>query len=281
MNLKKIANVILGSVLIFSSIQISLKLIDYKKSEQLYTEMQEIVATEEKGTAVTPLSTYEKLKKINPEYQFWIEVENTNISYPVVQTMDNSFYLKKDFNKNDSSAGTIFMDALNNFEMDNNVVLYGHNMKNKTMFNNIMFFKKADFFKQNNKIKIKHTGDGKEYTYEVFSAYHSDNTFDYNTVRFGESYSFMSFIEDIKKKSIFKKDIEILDTDKIITLSTCSYEFRGAKTTVHAKLVDTKYLNPEKQKEAEEKKQAELKRQEEERMLQESQNEIEQMVDFV
>lgn len=280
MNFKKIANVILGSVLVFSSIQISLKLIDYKKSEKLYSEIQEIVATEEKGTAVTPLSTYERLKKINPEYQFWIEVENTNISYPVVQAVDNSFYLKKDFNKNDSSAGTIFMDALNNFEMDNNTVLYGHNMKNKTMFNNVMLFKKPDFFKQNNKIKIKHTGDGKEYTYEVFSAYHSDNTFDYNTVRFGESYSFMSFIEDIKKKSIFKKDMEILETDKIITLSTCSYEFRGAKTTIHAKLIDTKYLNPEKQKEAEEKKQAELKKQEEEKMLQESQNEIEQMVDF-
>ena len=280
MNFKKIANVILGSVLVFSSIQISMKLIDYKRSEKLYTEIQEIVATEEKGTAVTPLSTYEKLKKINPEYQFWIEVENTNISYPVVQAMDNSFYLKKDFNKNDSSAGTIFMDALNNFEIDNNTVLYGHNMKNKTMFNNIMLFKKSDFFKQNNKIKIKHTGDGKEYTYEVFSAYHSDNTFDYNTVRFGESYSFMNFIEDIKKKSIFKKDMEILETDKIITLSTCSYEFRGAKTTIHAKLIDTQYLNPEKQKEAEEKKQAELKKQEEEKMLQKSQNEIEQMVDF-
>lgn len=281
MKFKKIANVVLGSILVFSSAQISMKLIDYKKSEKLYSEMQEIVVSSEKGTEVTPLSTYEKLKKINDDYQFWVEVENTNISYPVVQSTDNSFYLKKDFNKNDSSGGTIFLDALNNFEMDNNSVLYGHNMKNKTMFNNVTLFKKESFFNQNNKIRIKHTGDEKEYVYEVFSAYHSDNTFDYNTVRFGEGYSFMNFIEDIKEKSMFKKDIEISETDKILTLSTCSYEFKGAKTTVHAKLIETIYLNPEEKKAEEERRKEELEVAQEEALLEENQQEIGQMIDAV
>ena len=281
MKIKKIANVVLISILVFSTTQVGLKLIDYKKSEQLYSEMQEIVTLEEENTQVAPLSTYEKMKKINPEYQFWIEVENTNISYPVVQTTDNSFYLKKDFNKADSSAGTIFMDALNNFEADNNTVLYGHNMNNKTMFNNINNFKNEDFFNQNNKIKIKHTGDEKEYTYEVFSVYHSDNTFDYNTVRFGEGYSFMNFIYDIENKSMYKKDLDITNSDKIITLSTCSYEFKGAKTTIHAKLVDTFYLNPEKQAEEEARKLAEAKELEGQKKLEEMQNSIGEMIDAI
>lgn len=254
MNLKKIANVILIAILIFSSFQIANKLMDYKKSEELYSEMQDIVTSTEKNNIENPednINTYEKLKAINPEYAFWVEVENTNISYPVVQGNDNSYYLKKDFNKENNSAGTIFMDSLNNFEVDNNIVLYGHNMKNKTMFNNLTLFKNKDFFNQNNKIKIKHDKEDKEYTYEVFSAYHSDNSFDYNMVKFGQGYTFEDFIDDIKAKSIYKKDIEITGNDKIITLSTCSYEFKGAKTTIHAKLIETKYLNEEKQKEEE------------------------------
>lgn len=274
MNFKKIANVILVAILIFSSFQIANKLMDYKKSEELYSEMQDIVTSTEKNNIENPednINTYEKLKAINPEYTFWVEVENTNISYPVVQGNDNSYYLKKDFNKENNSAGTIFMDSLNNFEVDSNTVLYGHNMKNKTMFNNVTLFKKKDFFNQNNKIKIKHDKEEKEYTYEVFSVYHSDNSFDYNMVKFGQGYTFEDFIDDIKEKSIYKKDIEITENDKIITLSTCSYEFKGAKTTIHAKLIETKYLNEEKQKE-EESKNADVENFE---------NDINQMIDSI
>lgn len=281
MKLKKIANIVLTSILVFSLSQVGLKLVDYKKSEKLYSEIQEIVETKDENTQVTPLSTYEKMKKINPDYQFWIEVEGTNISYPVVQYVDNSFYLKKDFNKSDSSAGTIFMDALNNFEVDNNTVLYGHNMNNKTMFNNINLYKKKEFFDQNNKIKIKHTGDEKEYTYEVFSVYHSDNTFDYNTVRFGEGYSFMNFINDVENKSIYQKNLHITNEDKIITLSTCSYEFKGAKTTVHAKLIDTFYLNPEEQAKEEARKEALAKELEGQKKLEEIQSSIGDMIDTI
>ena len=250
MNVKKIANVILVGILLFSSTQIAIKLIDYKKSEELYSSIQEIVNTTEDSSKTansenneSSVETYEKLKKINSDYKFWVEIENTNVSYPVVQTTDNSFYLKKDFNKKNSSSGTVFMDTLNNFETDSNVVLYGHNMNNKTMFNNVTLFKKKDFFNQNNKVKIKHAGDGKEYIYEVFSAYYTDNYFDYNTVVFGEVYPFSQYLKDIKEKSMYKKNIEVTENDKILTLSTCSYEFKGAKTTVHAKLIEVKDLN--------------------------------------
>lgn len=245
MKTKNVANIVLGGILIFSGANIGIKLIDYNKSANLYSEMKEIASdTTEEDSYTQQINNYNKLKEINNEYVFWVSVENTNIDYPVVQTEDNDFYLKKDFNKNKSSAGTIFMDTLNNFMTDRNVVLYGHNMNNKTMFNNINKFKDKEFFQQNNKIIIKNTGNGKEYIYEVFSVYHSDNNFDYNTVIFNENYTFEQYIEDIKKKSIYKKNIDISAKDKIITLSTCSYEFRGAKTSIHAKLVEVNDLNP-------------------------------------
>lgn len=245
MNYKNIANIVLGSILIYSGTNICVKLVDYNKSVDLYSEIRDIT-NEQKETNeyIQQIETYNKLKDINDEYVFWVNVENTNIDYPVVQTSDNQFYLKKDFNKNKSSSGTIFMDTLNNFMTDKNIVLYGHNMRNKTMFNNITKFKEKDFFEKNNKIKIKNTSNGKEYIYEVFSVYHSDNNFDYNTVVFNETYTYEQYLEDIKKKSIYKKKLDVTPTDKILTLSTCSYEFKGAKTTIHAKLTKINDLNP-------------------------------------
>lgn len=246
MKIKKIANVLLVCILVFSSFQITEKVIDYQKSEKLYSEIYDIVADSEKNIIGSDSNiedttdVYDKMKEINSDYKFWVEVENTNISYPVVQGTDNNHYLHYDFNNQKNSSGTIFMDTSNYFDYDNNIVLYGHNMRNKTMFNNVTLFKQKDFFNQNNKIKIKYTEDNKEYIYEVFSAYHTDNSFDYNRVIFDENYTFDDFINDIKKKSKFKSNLEVSEDDKIITLSTCSYEFKGAKTTIHAKLIETK-----------------------------------------
>lgn len=244
---KHIANIVLSAVLLIAGGNIVIKVVDYKKSENLYSQMQTL-ANQNKGESsyIQQLNTYEQMKKLNDEYKFWITVENTNIDYPVVQAEDNSFYLTNDFNKKHSKSGTIFMDTLNNFSLDKNVVLYGHNMNNKTMFNNINKFKKQEFFEANNKVIIKNTNDGKEYIYEPFAVYSSDNNFDYNTVLFSENYTFEQYVKDIKKKSLFKKSVDISEKDKIITLSTCSYEFKGAKTTVHAKLIEVKDLNPEK-----------------------------------
>lgn len=251
MKFKNIANVILGSILVISGGNIFVKIMDYNKSSNLYSEIQNIANDESTDTntdTISPhiqqLNTYNSLKEMNSDYQFWITVDNTNIDYPVVQTNDNQYYLKRDFNKNKSNSGTIFMDTLNNFMTDKNVVLYGHNMRNKTMFNNITKFKDKNFFEQNNKITIKNTSNGKEYIYEVFSVYHTDNNFNYNTVVFNENYTYEQYLEDIKKKSMYKKKIDVTTTDRIITLSTCSYEFKGAKTSIHAKLVEVKDLNP-------------------------------------
>ena len=187
---------------------------------------------------------YEKFKKLNSDYVFWITVDNTNINYPVVQTNDNNYYLKKSFYKKNSGSGTIFMDTLNNFTTDNNVVLYGHNMNNKTMFNNITKFKDKKLFEKNNKITIKNTENNKEYVYEVFSVYHTNNNFNYNTVVFNEGYTYGDFLKDIKQKSMYKNNIDVTEQDKILTLATCSYEFKGAKTSVHAKLTQVRDLNP-------------------------------------
>ena len=227
--IKLLINLILISVLLVSGSLIYKKISDYKKADEVYDELRE----EETGkTVISP----ERLKSIYSDYKVWLEVENTNIDYPVVQTKDNEFYLKHDFNKDKSPSGTIFMDYRNDYDTDRNTIFYGHNMRNKTMFNQIQKFKDEKFFSENNLVKV-HTNNGID-TYEVFSVYVTDSNTDYLDVEFENIMVFGEYINDVKEKSIYPYKGYVSADDKIITLSTCSYEFDDARTVIHAKLID-------------------------------------------
>ncbi|MGL4797173.1 MAG: sortase domain-containing protein, partial [Paraclostridium sp.] len=129
---RNLLNILLIGILIYSGYNIYTKLSEYRYATSTYTQIR----TEKK----------ENLSSKNTNFKFWITVDNTNIDYPVVQSKDNEYYLSKDFYNQDSSSGSIFMDYRNKFD-DKNIILYGHNMKNKTMFNNILKFKEENFFK--------------------------------------------------------------------------------------------------------------------------------------
>ncbi|MEG2460820.1 MAG: class B sortase [Clostridia bacterium] len=218
---KTFINIVLIAILIYSGYNIYNKLNQYKEADKTYTE----VRAEKK----------EVLKTKNPNFKFWLKVDNTNIDYPVVQSKDNKYYLNKDFYNQNSSSGSIFMDYRDN-PNSQNTILYGHNMRNKTMFNNLLKFKDPDFFNQNNKIRI--IKNNKEYIYEVFSTYTIDAGYDYLIPNFSNPESFKQYIKDIREKSLFKSNLDVNTEDKLITLSTCSYEFDDARTVVHGKLIN-------------------------------------------
>ena len=224
--MKKIINIVLIVAIIFSIYKIITKVIDYKESKNTYEKIQEVKNNSDKFS--------EELIKRNEDYKMWIEVSNTNIDYPVVQGKDNAFYLNHDFNKKESSSGAIFIDYKNNIDKDKNIIIYGHNMKNKSMFQNLMKFKDEEFWKENKEIIL--TIDGKTYEYEIFSSYIS-NSEDMNLkTNFENDDEYLKYIDDIKKKSIFHRDIDIKSNDRIITLSTCSYEEDDARMIIHGKL---------------------------------------------
>ncbi len=222
----KIINLVIIVIIIFCISKICLKLYDYKVSQNAYRKIRAI-----KSDAS---NNQDNLKKINEDYVGWIEVANTNIDYPVVQGKDNDFYLNHDFNKNKSSSGSIFIDYRNNIDKDKNIVIYGHNMKNKSMFQNLMKFKEEEFWEENNKIIL--TIDGKKYEYEIFS-YYVINAKDIDLkANFKNDGEYLKYIEGIKKKSIFHRDIDITSNDKIITLSTCSYEKNDFRISIYGRL---------------------------------------------
>lgn len=227
--MKKIINLILISIVAFSLFKIVDKQIKYSKDIKVYSEINEIASNNS--------DTLDKsMLEVNNEYKFWIKVENTNIDYPVAQGKDNDYYINHDFNKNENISGAIFLDYRNNFINDLNTIVYGHHMRNETMFNNLVKFKDSNFFNENNNIKIIY--DGKELEYKVFSVYVIDDKNNYLITNFNNSNEYNNYIKEIRDRSLYKNDVEVTDKDKIITLSTCSFEFEGARTVVHGKLIN-------------------------------------------
>ena len=163
----------------------------------------------------------EKLSNTNDDYKFWLSIDNTKINHPVVQGEDNEFYLNHDFNKSKNSAGSIFIDSKVNSDSKNTVV-YGHNMKDGSMFADIELFKNEEFFNNNKFIIVEK--DGIQYVYEVFSVYYlsGENT-DYLQTNFSSDKEFADFIHLAKERSIFDSNKEI-SSENILTLSTCSYD---------------------------------------------------------
>ncbi|MGG7161213.1 class B sortase [Clostridium baratii] len=224
--MKKVINVVLILAIIFSLYKVISKVVDYKESKNTYEKVREVKNNSNNFS--------EELIKINEDYKMWLEVPNTNIDYPVVQGEDNDFYLNHDFDKKKSSSGAIFIDYKNNIDKDKNIIIYGHNMKNKSMFQNLMKFKDEEFWKENNKIIL--TIDGKRYEYEIFSSYISNaKDIDLKT-NFENDDEYLKYIDDIKKRSIFHRDMNIKSNDRIITLSTCSYEKDDARMIIHGRL---------------------------------------------
>lgn len=224
-----IVTVICIIVIAISSYKIYTTLSGYKKANNVYTSIRE--SKDESDDK----NLFNKMSAINDDYKCWISVSGTNIDYPIVQGNDNSFYLTHDFNKNYLAAGSIFMDYRNNFNNDKNTVIYGHHMRNATMFGQMEKFKDEDFFNQNKYITLN-TEYG-TFKYEIFAIGVYPADFGYTEISFADDNDFYSFLQKIMKDALFTRD-NISSNDQIITLSTCSYEYDDARTAIFAKKVE-------------------------------------------
>ena len=192
---------------------------------------------EAEGDNKTISENQEELKSINNNYEMWIEIPNTKINYPIVQGKDNEYYLKHNFKNESNMSGTIFVDYRNNIDEDKNIIVYGHNMRNGTMFNNITKFKEESFFNNNNTINI--IRNNILYQYEIFSIYVEDESKVSLEIEFTDNDAFVNYALNEASKSMYNKNIIITEEDKIITLVTCSYEYTGARTILVGKLKNT------------------------------------------
>lgn len=187
------------------------------------------------GNMQTNQIDFSTLKNTNNDTVGWLIVDGTNINYPIVQTVDNDFYLSNNFNKVNDKTGWPFIDYRNNLGMtDDNTIFYGHNLLNNTSFGSISkIFGKSWFNKSSH--KIIYLTNSALYTYEIFSAYYIRPENYYLQTNISDEY-YLEFINTIKERSIIEFNVEVGINDKIITLSTCTDDNTGRKV-IHAKLI--------------------------------------------
>lgn len=181
-------------------------------------------------------SSFDELLKINPDVVGWIKIPDTRIDYPVLQATDNKYYLKYSINHEVIRNASIYMDYRNSVELhDQNMILYGHNMHDYTMFADLVRYKQKSFFEKKNIIYFDTLYEQSKW--EVFSVYVTDTKFNYIVTNFSTPQKYLKFLNTLKEKSLVKKNITFTPEDRILTLSTCSYEFKNARTVVHARLI--------------------------------------------
>ena len=175
------------------------------------------------------------LQKEYPDAVGWLSVPYTGIDYPFVRAGDNSYYVRRDLNGSYALAGTVFLDCRNNTDFsDANNILYGHNMKNGSMFASLNKFSNRYFFEEN-KTGLVFLADK---TYQIsFFAYlvvRSDDEYIYDIP--SDAAVAEAYLGYIKQKARHYREIYISPEDKIVTLSTCSYEFGDARMVLLGKL---------------------------------------------
>ena len=178
-----------------------------------------------------------RLKEINSDTIAWLKVKGTTIEYPVVKSSDNEFYLSHSFDKSYNKAGWIFADFRNSFDdNDDNLIIYGHNMMDGSMFNSLKMVIKSEWYENEDNHLILLMTENKQNVYKVFSTY-KISAQDYETItKYESKENFKTYLNFIKKKSIFNYNTDVNEEDQILTLSTCD-DNSNYRIVLHAKKV--------------------------------------------
>lgn len=213
------------------------KAVDPETKNETGGETGEATEEDDRYKYVLSEEDYNKLYSINQDIKGWITVPNTSVNYPIVQGEDNSYYLHHNFNKEANDGGAIFIACENEnpFE-DQNTIIHGHHMKDGSMFATLNKFKEIDFFKANKYIYISTKDQVRKY--EIFSMYVERASVNPYEISFSSDEEYLNYLKTLSSKSIYGTDIqEFSADDKILTLSTCTYEVSDGRLLIHAKLI--------------------------------------------
>lgn len=182
----------------------------------------------------------------NSDIVGWLKIDGLGIDYPVVQTTDDAYYLKHDFMRNKSDYGTVFLSSGNNAkDLDLNNVIYGHTMRrDNQMFTPLKEYKTLEGFKKNP--IIEYNTLYANYKFKVYAVFitNGDSTgdvnnylFDYTFANLANTSAFAGFINQVNMRKLYTTGVSVMPDDKLLTLSTCTYEFDNARLVVIARLI--------------------------------------------
>ena len=212
----------------------------YREAQKNYDDIRDTVIVEytEEVTGETKRKIdWDALEAVNGDIAAWIELEGSTIDYPVVHGTDNSWYLKHLMDGTYNDAGTVFIDAGNSPDFsDRNTVMYAHHMlDDPLMFAEVENYKDQSYYDTHKKFLI-HTPDAE---YEMYPAagYVSTGTGGYVSLTFADDEEYLEYIRSFTERSTFVSDVTITAEDRILMLSTCSYDVQDGRYVLIGKLV--------------------------------------------
>lgn len=181
---------------------------------------------------------YQSLLAMNSDCVGWIQIPGTDINYPVVQAADNEFYLTHNFNRETAACGAIFMDYRNDIDVKaEHLILYGHQMKDNSMFKQLNGYKEETFYKEHPNINLYLREQ--KYEYEITAVYIT------NVANGGSYYNYLhrntrrEQINYLQKKmagyQLYDTGKKVMETDELLSLSTCEYSSDNGRLIIQAR----------------------------------------------
>lgn len=234
-----VITVCLVGIILVSGYKIGKTMWDYQVAKSAYTNISEKTAKVD-PKQFTGVVDWKALKKVNPDVQGWLYQKGTVINYPVVQGTDNDTYLHTRFDKQWSGGGTLFVD----YRMEKgfkgfNSIIYGHHMKDGSMFRSIRGYTKEEGYYDKHKTLELATPHG-NYHLVVFSAFITKAT-DENTYKMtydeAEKQAYIDRAWEQSELPITRDSEDVTKDDRLVTLSTCAYDYEEARYIVMCKMV--------------------------------------------
>lgn len=234
-----VITVCLIGIILVSGYKIGKTMWEYQVAKSAYTNISEKTAKVD-PKQFTGVVDWKALKKVNPDVQGWLYQKGTVINYPVVQGTDNDTYLHTRFDKQWSGGGTLFVDCRMEKDFRGfNSIIYGHHMKDGSMFRSIRGYTKEDGYYDKHKTLELATPHG-NYHLVVFSAFITKAT-DEDTYKMtydeAEKQAYIDRAWERSELPITRDSVDVTKNDRLVTLSTCAYDYEEARYIVMCKMV--------------------------------------------
>lgn len=234
-----VITVCLIGIILVSGYKIGKTMWEYQVAKSAYTNISEKTAKVD-PKQFTGVVDWKALKKVNPDVQGWLYQKGTVINYPVVQGTDNDTYLHTRFDKQWSGGGTLFVDCRMEKDFKGfNSIIYGHHMKDGSMFRSIRGYTKEDGYYDKHKTLELATPHG-NYHLVVFSAFITKAT-DEDTYKMtydeAEKQAYIDRAWERSELPITRDSVDVTKNDRLVTLSTCAYDYDEARYIVMCKMV--------------------------------------------
>lgn len=231
-----IALVVSVGVLIFYAV-------DDMRSKNTGDKLKDLKGAQATSALPDILPEYKALYAENPDTVGWLRIDGTGIDNVVMYAPDEiNKYLHTDFYGNYSYRGCLFVDEYCDILSSDNLIIYGHNMKDYSMFGSLMYYVSEDFYRQHKLISFDTIYE--KQTYEIVAAIKtelvpegSDGFKYYEYTGSGDEASFSEYVKFIEENKLYDTDAELSPGDKILTLSTCAYHSEDGRFIVVARKI--------------------------------------------